>query len=314
MDTPLATTLAGIHDERPPGTVFAAYPGATCTREFIGPGALSITADLVTRVDKAARPVWAAGGLPLVSVKLRPLDVLSGVWDTRLDTLAGWLRDQPPAILVYWHEPENNFTAAKARTFVTAFNHVAARIHAGFADAQIAYCAMGYQWRPGSTTTTDPAIWRAVEADLYLCDVYSGKSFPAATILPEHPGFIRWKQEIIDAVPGRRWGLGERGILASATRAETLRREADWLRTAGAAVYVWWNTVGTEGESGWPILDEARSAESDALRALIAAVGTPLGHVVGPDDTLVCARSGALIARSALAAHMAFMAAIGQPC
>ncbi len=306
----------GVHDDRPPAAVLAAFPGATVTRRFVGPGVLPQDTDLAARIADAAKPTWAAGGLPVVSLKLRPAEVNAGVWDTSLRALGWWLAGQPDTVVVPWHEPEDDHaTPTAAKAYVAAFNHARALLKQGCPALVVAYCAMGYQWRPGATATADPAIWRGIDADLYLCDVYSGKSFPASAILPEHAGFRRWKAEIVDKVPGRRWGVGERGILAHPTRAATWARERDWLAAEGTcALYMAWNTAGTENDPRWVMRDtESGTGDLAAVRQLVAAMSIPVGYAPAPVGTavLVCQRTGALVARHLAAEHKAWLDAVG---
>lgn len=310
----VAVVLVGVHDVRPPAGVFAAFPGASATRVFVGPGPLPVGTDLVARVEAACRDTLAAGGVPVVSVKLLPVDVNAGLWDGGLRKLGAWLAKHPQVIVVAWHEPENDFqTPNAARVFAAAFNRVRALLKGVSPGTAVACCAMAYQWRPGSKTTADPAVWRAIDADLYLVDVYSGKSFPASAILPEHAGFRRWKTEMVDAVPGRRWGVGERGILAGPTRAATWTRERDWLSGPGrdCAVYMVWNTPGREGEDRWVQRNtygaDGDGGEMPAVRDLVAALALPPGYrPVDGDNLVVCETTGAVVARSMAARHKAW--------
>jgi hypothetical protein len=319
--------LAGVHDDRPPGVVFSLFPGARATRQFVNNKARTdrtldpAVHQLVDEVERKARPAWNAGGTPVVSIKLRPAEVLAGAWDGQLRMLGAYLAQQPNMILILWHEPEDDHvTAAAARPFVLAVNHARALVKAQCPRACVAYCAMSYQWRKGAPATADPSIWRAVEADLYLCDVYSGKTFPGEAILPEHQGFVRWKAEVVDAVPGREWGVGERGILAGGTRARTWLRERDWLLTGGrnCRLYMVWNTAGTEGETRWPQLESTTGQAGDvaAVRELLAAIALPGGYVpLDPAGTVgegvVCERTGLVVARGLLSRHEAFLRHLG---
>ncbi len=305
----------GVHDARPPAEVFAAFPGATMTRPFIGPGVMPKGTDLVARFEAVAKPTWAAGGTPVVSVKLNPADVAAGAWDDGLRKLGAWLAGRPETVVVLWHEPEDDHaTPSAARAFVAAFNHARTLLKQGCPALVVAYCAMAFQWRPGSRCTAEAAVWRGIVADLYLCDVYSGKSFPASAILPEHTGFARWKKEIVDAVPGRRWGVGERGILAGPTRGATWERERTWLADTDCALFMVWNTPGTEGDGRWVHHEEEGSSptgDATDIRALVAALALPAGYRLWAAGIAVCEVSGALVARDMAAKHKAWREAIG---
>lgn len=311
--------LVGVHDVRPPADVFAAFPGATATRVFVGPGPLKVGTDLAAKVAAACRATLAAGGIPVVSFKLLPPDVAAGLWDGALRKLGAWLAKHPQVIVVPWHEPEDDHpTAAAVKAYAAAFNRIRTLVKALSPATVVAYCAMGYQWGPQGSAVANRAVWRLVEADLYLCDVYSGKSFPASAILPEHAGFARWRAEIVDAVPGRRWGVGERGILAGPTRAATWARESDWLTGPGrdCAVYVVWNTPGTEDDDRWVQRStygtDGDGGEISAVRDLVAALTVPAGYrPLDGDELVVCETTGAVVARNMAARHKAWREAIG---
>lgn len=304
--------IAGVHEAESPMDMTSRFPGAGWTREFIaGAGGRpldpSTTAtQLIAKVSAKAGPAWAAGLGAVVSLKVDLVAVAAGEWDDRLTTLGHAVAGQQ-IVLVIWHEPENDMTA---ETFVAGFTAARTALKSAAPDLTVAYSAMAYQWRPLSTSTADPTAWAAVDADLYLVDVYSGKSFPAETILPEHPGFVSWYTEMIAAHPGRRWGVSERGILAGPTRVDTINREAAWLADTAAgrscALYVWWNTPGTEGDARW-LLD---AAGEQAITALIARVNEHAKPAAatgyrpsGLPGFLVSERSGALVAEDMIAVH-----------
>lgn len=316
---------AGVHelyDVRDPAETMEAFPGARFTREFVGPGPLKPGANVIALVEDKARPTWDAGGVPVVSVKLLPAEVTAGVWDGQLEQLAAWANVQPDMVLILWHEPEDDFaTEAAARGFVASFNRQYKILKAGAPRLIVAYAANSYAWRPSDPRTAYTAIWQALAADLYLCDVYSGNTFRADLILPDHPGFRRWKQMIADYVSPagiavrRRWGLGERGISAGTTRAQTIRRELDWLRADGTiAMYLWWNTPGKESNEAWVVDpdDQAHAGDVAALRELLLAVAVPSGYLPTESPGLVVSeRSGCVVARQFTGRHDAFLRHLG---
>lgn len=282
----VAAVMAGVHDGRTPQTVSQTFPGATVGREFIG-GELS-PMDLRPKFDKLSAPWLTLGGQVYVSFKPKAADVSAGKWDAHFQRLGAWLADHPRVKVIVYHEPEDNMAGT---TFATMFNRTRDKIKVGWAGATVAYCAMAYQWRKGGKAAASPSGWQKVVADEYLVDVYSGVSFPETAILPEHPGFTGWFDAIVrprlsggEAVA---WGMGERGFQAksSATRAATIRREAEWLaglpaeHAAGAPtkrppmLYLAWNTGGTENDADW-MLD---SAGEEAMRYLISQVLTARG-------------------------------------
>lgn len=287
------TALAGVHDARTPPLVINAFPGATVGREFVA--GEQAAGDLRVKFDKLSAPWLAAGGQVYVSFKPKAADVTSGAWAPWLQKLGVWLADHPGVKVIVWHEPEDDMSGT---AFASMFNRCRDAIKSGWQGATVAYCAMGYHWRPTGNAGKSPAGWQKVVADEYLVDVYSGVSFPETAILPEHPGFNGWFDAIVrpklsggEAVS---WGVAERGFQAldSATRATTVRREADWLAGLPAAfaggaptkrppmLYLAWNTPGSEASSRW-FLDPAGE---DALRYLIAQMLTTQGSpVVKPD-------------------------------
>jgi hypothetical protein len=273
------TALAGVHDARTPAQVISGFAGATVGREFVA--GEQAAGDLRPKFDKLSAGWLAAGGQVYVSFKPRPADVASGAWAPWLKKLGVWLAEHPGVKVIVWHEPEDDHSGT---AFASMFAKCRDAIKSGWQGATVAYCAMAYHWRPTGNAGKSPAAWQRIVADEYLVDVYSGKTFPETAILPEHPGFTGWFDAIVrprlsggEAIA---WGIAERGFQAkdSATRATTIRREADWLATlpgafAGGAptkrppmLYLYWNTGGTEDNAGW-ILD---GAGEEALRYLLA--------------------------------------------
>lgn len=115
---------------------------------------------------------------------------------------------------------------------------------------------------------------------------------------------------MIAAHPGRRWGIAERGWLAGPARADTIRREMDWLagdelgRTCG--LYLAWSTGGTEGEPGWVLDEPARAALEDGYRRLAEppAPAVPAGYRASPlDGFVVSLRDGCLVDATMVASH-----------
>lgn len=280
------TALAGVHDARTPALVVGAFPGATVGREFVA--GQQPAGDLRPKFDKLSAPWLAAGGQVYVSFKPKADDVSSGAWAPWLQKLGVWLADHPGVKVIIWHEPEDDMSGT---AFASLFNTCRAAIKSGWQGATVAYCAMAYHWRKAGNAGKSPNAWTKVVADEYLVDVYSGVSFPETATLADHEGFNGWFDTMVrpklsggEAVV---WGVAERGFQAkdSATRAATIRKEADYLAglpaafAAGAptkrppAVYLVWNTGGTEQDSAW-LLD---TAGEDAMRYLITQFLTTQG-------------------------------------
>jgi hypothetical protein len=290
---------AGVHEADQPEGTMGRFPGAGWGREFVakkGGGALptsTTTAQLISMVMAKVQPWLRAGGGCVVSLKLHPTQMSKGVWDERLVALGRALASLN-VIVILWHEPEDDFAAAQ---FAPGFAAGRAALRQGWSGLCVALCAMAYQWRPGGRAAKEAAAWAAIEADLYLVDVYSGNNFPADAILPHHPGFIRWHKEMVAAFPGRRWGVAERGWQAGPKRAQTIAREGDWLVTDPVGrtceLYLVWGTGGTEGDPGW----ELDGADELAVRALLARVTIPAGYLPGPvDGTFIHKATGVLVA------------------
>lgn len=274
-----ARPTPGVHDDRTPAQVKAAFPGTALTRPFIG---LQTTpGSLITKATSACAPSWEAGLRPVYSIKLDRAQVDAGRWDAPVTELAEWHLGQPDADLVIWHEPEDDFTPANGggAAFARYFNRLADKIRAKNTRMRLIYAAMGYQWAPNSAGTAsikgftnNPAEWAQVDADVLACDVYSGQSFPLELILPEHPGFRRWHDELVLDQP---YAVTERGFITSTAhqvRAEQIRRETEWLLTTPEGqrciAYLYWNTPGTENN---PAIVVDKTYGEPAVRELVAA-------------------------------------------
>lgn len=293
--------ILGVHENADPKVTTARFPGATWASGFVSDGGKplpeSTTAgELVAAVMAKAKKALDAGGGCVVRVKLDMLAAGRGVWDARL-TVLGRAVEGLNIILVLHHEPEDDWAGA---VFAAGFNRGRRAVRAGGPNVQVAYCAMAYHWARGMRATRDPRPRQSVEADWFLIDLYSGKSFEPTATIPEHPGFQRWYAEMVAPFPGRRWGVAERGILAGPTRAATIAREAEWLatdpvgRTCG--MYLWWSTGGAENNAGW-VLDQAGAAAVAALIARIGDAPAVPAYEPGPiARTLVHTATGAVVA------------------
>lgn len=314
---------AGVHLEAPTTEIVSAHPLALWGREFVakkGGGALptSTTAEQLVAMVRAKVDPWIkVGGGCLVSIKLDPREMAKGLWTPHLTALAKALVDLD-VIVVLWHEQEDDWTAT---VFKPGFEAGRQALKVGDPNIVVALCSMAYQWRPGSRTTAtrDALIWASIEADLYLVDVYSGKTFPPGQTLPEHPGWIRWYALMISPYADRRWGVAERGWLASTVRAATIRREAAWLATdpigRTCRIYVVWGTGGTEKNPGWLLDDDALAAVNFLLDAIAqpAQPAQPASYEPGPvAGTLVHLPTGVLVADHLAEAHTAWLARIGE--
>src|SRR6185312_16844192 len=98
-----------------PADLLHRYPGARYVRVFVGPHVLNKPDDLdylVRRIRNVCEPVWAAGAVPIVSVKLNVAQVAAGRWERTLHEYGGWAAAQAQAgrrmVMVFWHEPEDD--------------------------------------------------------------------------------------------------------------------------------------------------------------------------------------------------------------
>lgn len=246
--------LAGVHERVDPKETKISFPGHHLTRQFMGNGGEEpIGSDLVRKLIETAQPSWDAGCLPMVSFKLNPFQVMLGDWDSQLEALGRYLLTAPTTWLIPWHEPEGTLGYGN---FVGMFNRVYSVVKSASPTTQIGYSAMCYHWRPLSTynqVTKDGIKWRPKNCDFYGADVYSGRSFALNAILPEHPGFRRWMDELVPSKAPV--VVTERGFIADAAsstlRYNTILRERDWLMSLeGQRIqgYCYWNTSGTEND------------------------------------------------------------------
>jgi hypothetical protein len=279
----------GVHEDATPASTRDRYPAARLGRQFIAPLRPGKQPGTVfDRIRELAEP-WRDGGV-YVSYKPSPGDVAAGRWAGVHREIGAWLADHPWVGIIVHHEPEGGTDRLDGATFREVFDRSRDEIKRGWPGARVAYCAMAYQWRPGGHAAEQPGPWRRVEADEYLCDVYSGRnerngSFPGHLILPEHPGFTGWFTEIVRprlaAGETVTYGLGERGFMGDdELRAATIRRESAWLETVFArhavsrkpadlppSVYLAWSTAGRENERGWLLTGDSAVAMRELTTA-----------------------------------------------
>jgi hypothetical protein len=279
------TPRVGFHETATPAATTTALPGAQYGREFIA-GQIA-PQDLRGKFEKLAAPWTAGGGGAYISFKPQLADVSAGKWDTYLSQLGVWLRDYPTVAVIVWHEPEDDMAGTQ---FAALFNRARAGIKNGWTGARVAYAAMAYQWRPNGKAANDPGFAKA-EADEYLCDVYSGVSFPTTAILPTHAGYTGWYNKIVLprlAAGEVVYGVAERGFQGDPkVVAATIQAEADWLRQqvtgydgsdplhCPPSVYLAWSTAGTEGDTKWVWDDQSRALFAQIVSALAPTAVDP---------------------------------------
>lgn len=273
-----AVPYLGVHEAHSIAETQQRFPGVTVTGPLFV-GKVSLGQDLWGKINALCSPVWAAGQIPDVTFKLTPSEVTSGAWDSQLAAVkAGLLAAGSSSRVRYWHEPEDNMSG---QTFVAAQNHVYARISddvglyggdkripgGGEKRWLVGWTAMAYAWRPGGV---NPADWQGLTVDFYSVDVYSGVSFPATEILPEHPGFVRWYENHLPA--GAPFYVQERGFQSpsSSVRTTAISREALWLARSDVNVagYSYWNTGGTEADANWVLDAPGEAAVANLIHQL----------------------------------------------
>jgi hypothetical protein len=291
--------LFGVHENIAPADTVARV-GGTAARTFTG-GVIK-PQDLIRAMTVVCGAAWAAGLTAFWSFKPSPGEVANGAWKPYFETLAAFLRDNPDkrTVVVIWHEPENDVPRwfADAAAFRRLFDTCAGWLRAVHPGVVLAHAALGYRYGDIRHGITDQAAgqWRT-SADLHCIDVYSGRSSPLPTILPELASFRRWRRYV--AGDGA-WGVTERGWAAAQKdwplRAATMAREGAWLAAGNRPqVYLLWNTSGTEND---PLLIFDASAEA-AARSLMAQQA-----VAGVADAAAAGAAGAIVTGSGRAARV----------
>lgn len=275
--------LLGVHDNTLDSAARAVeYEGHAMTREFVG-GVRVQPIDLVEKLEKMCAPAWQHGHVAVWSFKPHPASVANGAWRDRVEQLGRHLRQhrrRKPTVVIVWHEPESEIGKhfAAPEDFVSLFNTVHHWLAWEYPRVVTCHAAQGYAYRDsGPMDDATARRWRT-RATIHGIDIYSGRSFPLQTILPELSGFARWKRRV---VAGRRWAVTERGWTCtpanSAKRAATIAREFAWLaglrRTP--AGYIVWSTHGTEKDAGLVLDAAARQAVTQGFRTLQARA--PIG-------------------------------------
>ncbi|MBL7253292.1 hypothetical protein [Paractinoplanes lichenicola] len=278
------TVSIGVHEDPDvtPAETRRNYPAARIGREFIPPLKPGVNPRKVLDKIKEFAEKWSDGGV-YVSYKPPPREVRAGAWTDVHRGIGQWLAKHPEVAVIVHHEPEGGAGRLEGPEFARMFKQARDEIKDGWSGARVVYCAMAYQWGPSGDVMKNPAPWRGVEADEYLCDVYSGKTFPTEFILPKHPGYVAWYDQIVR--PRLRngetvaYGLAERGFMGNdELRAKAIRRESAWLRgvfekyeASGdlldlpPCAYLAWSSVGWENEKGWLLHGDSAVAMRELL-------------------------------------------------
>lgn len=280
--------LVGVH-ERYDGKdartsvaqTLAEFPLSRVIREFTA--SKLAPQNVVSKMINECKDGWANGQTVVWSFKPDPDAVLSGAWTPYFKSLAAYLRDNPdkPTILSIWHEPENDVPTYfdDGPHFVRVFNKFHDDVVSVYPGAITCHIAMAYRYADSIDITDAVAPKWRTKAKLNAVDVYSGRTFKLNTIMPEQSGFKRWFTYVAQ---GGEFGVMERGFQATVDdtakqklRADTIRREADWMRNTPegrkCVVYVYWNSSGPEYNPHM-VLD---TQGEDALRYLMEKVNEP---------------------------------------
>lgn len=248
--------LFGVHEEtdhtNPTATVTRL--GGNATRVFTG-GTLA-PQSLIAKIEAVSLPSWKAGLTAVWSFKPGTGDVFNGKWRAPVEELADYLKAHPDrkTVVIPWHEPENDDKSFPRGgvDFVRMFELVAGWMRGRHPKVVLAHAALAYRYAR-QLDDKQAATWRT-SADVHCADVYSGRSFPLTAILPEHPGYQRWRRCV---ARDSAWGITERGWTIDApgeqaVRAASMAREAAWLagQRDQPEWYLLWNTGGTEGDKG----------------------------------------------------------------
>ncbi len=299
-------TIVGVHqqyqdgqDKTTPKDTLTVYPLTQATREF--KSREIVPQNLIPSVEALCRKVWDEDLIAVYSFKPNRSAVASGAWRPFVEQLASYIRDQKLTdkfILVPWHEPENDMTADE---FVSLFNAVHAWVKNVNPRLLTCHAALGYRYRDGGEIDDGEAPKWKTRADINAIDLYQGRSFPLGQIFPENSAFKRWHQFVVGG-SGNPWASTERGFIAAADqqslRADTIRREADWLATDPVGkecmLLLLWDTIGTEGDQLIPVRDQAgKDAVNYYMGKLTAEPETdPEPEIKAQTDCPLCLGSG----------------------
>jgi hypothetical protein len=240
-------------------------------------------AALVTRLDKAAKPVLEAKMWPYLSFKPDVADTLAGRMAAHFTAVGRWIAGLGvPVYLSVWHEPENDPMGAapdnllqRAKNFVRVHIVAYAAIHDRAANARVGPCHLVHLWKSGSPETANGRVaeaWRvpAGYRDFVAADSYTSNwsALTVGTTLRAKKDFQRWKKTLI--VPGGNIILGERGISRTlpgagpAGQAAILANDIVYLTEIGAQALMYWNSVGAVDNSEFRLGAAGRQVLADA--------------------------------------------------
>jgi hypothetical protein len=225
----------------------------------------SFTPGLPTHINETdAKTDVANNVITFHSVKPPTISgVAAGQYDTKLKSLAKSFPTDHTTYLTMYHEPENDMTGAQ---FVSMFRHFYKVVKAANPHILVGTVHMSYHWRPGSSTTQDPAAWWVGSAytDFIGVDDYNEATKSGRTTVANDPQFQRWyswaaaKDKPLAVVEfGRLENPSDSGACAD----DLLDTEA-WLKDHGFFMFLYWNAIGDKNID-WRLKN---SATKEAMR------------------------------------------------
>lgn len=272
----------GVHEEPTTGgrsveRAQRAFPKTNLSRAFVNN---IITSDFVRKVQAALKPhLTETDSRIYLSMKTDPRLTARGGYTRAYGNVARYLCNEGlcgRVRLIAWHEPEDNFTG---KLYQKYFTQVQGSVRDACADLMVGTAANSFHWgskwndknKSVKGTTDAPEEW-FVPADFKGLDIYSGRSYPLATILPELEAFTRWHYHNVGdgkfAINERGWATPSKSEpeVQYELRAETIAREFEWLKNDPVGQrctdYQYWNSSGREKDESLmldPLGEEALS-------------------------------------------------------
>ncbi len=201
----------------------------------------------------------------VVSFKIDPSEVLSGLHDA---TMTEWFRSAPTdrrVYWVYWHEPENDSEAGlfEPEDFRLAFAHLAALAQgAGNANLRSTVVLMSYSLAPESRRDWSRWFPPSDSVDVLAWDVYNGGS--GSTFYPPPEELLGPLEEAAASV-GKPFAVAELG--SRKAPADRGPARARWITSMGCylvetdALFVtWFDFLWNDGKDDYRLRDRPSQA------------------------------------------------------
>jgi hypothetical protein len=216
----------------------------TCRRTYVPLVTLTTFPTSITQTDAGADVT--AGLHPFLSIKADPAAVANGDFDGVIGQLAASFPTSSKCWLTYYHEPEDNMTAAE---FVPAFQRFYSVAKAANSNISIGPIAMTWQWRVSSTTTSTPDDWWLGDGccDFLGTDTYWDASRGSTPLgLDKDPDHQRWHNWARSK--NKPLVIAERGItdIPDSQRAAMMLSDETWLKANGYEAILWWDVADDE--------------------------------------------------------------------